>query len=242
MKLKLDMHVHSEASPDGRMSLGEIADAALRRGLDGVAICDHDHVYRGPAVFNGVLIIPGVEFSTDRGHLLGWFVSRPSAEKELGAAIDSIRADGGMAVMAHPFEHSRDDKRLMPFTDDLDGIEIWNGRADRKIGDANERARAFAGRTGKTGFAGSDAHVAREIGNGYIEIEAEKKDAAAVRRALEEGNVTVGGMEARSIDTARSQHTKLEKTDAGFGSYIKWAAFACKCAAEDIVRKRRTCP
>ena len=42
MELRLDLHIHSERSPDGRMSLPQIAAAARARGLQGVAICDHD--------------------------------------------------------------------------------------------------------------------------------------------------------------------------------------------------------
>ena len=48
MKLTLDLHVHSDASFDGRMSVRQIALLAKARGIDGVAICDHDVVYTGP--------------------------------------------------------------------------------------------------------------------------------------------------------------------------------------------------
>ena len=70
MKLILDLHLHSKASFDGRMGIEEIAALAKARGLDGVAICDHDVVYTGPTEVDGVLILPGVEFSTEYGHLL----------------------------------------------------------------------------------------------------------------------------------------------------------------------------
>ena len=48
MRLTLDLHLHSQASPDGRMTVEEIAAAARARGLHGVAVCDHDVVYTGP--------------------------------------------------------------------------------------------------------------------------------------------------------------------------------------------------
>ena len=76
MKLILDLHLHSKASFDGRMGIEEIAALAKARGLDGVAICDHDVVYTGPTEVDGVLILPGVEFSTEYGHLLALFLSR----------------------------------------------------------------------------------------------------------------------------------------------------------------------
>ena len=40
MTLTLDLHIHSAASHDGRMTLAEIAEAAKEAGLDGVAVCD----------------------------------------------------------------------------------------------------------------------------------------------------------------------------------------------------------
>ena len=67
MRLTLDLHLHSQASPDGRMTVEEIAAAARARGLHGVAVCDHDVVYTGPTEVDGVLLIPGVEFSTEHG-------------------------------------------------------------------------------------------------------------------------------------------------------------------------------
>lgn len=46
MELRLDLHVHSAQSIDGQMSLGEIIDAARSRGLDGVAVCEHDRLFQ----------------------------------------------------------------------------------------------------------------------------------------------------------------------------------------------------
>ena len=57
MRLTLDLHLHSQASPDGRMTVEEIAAAARARGLHGVAVCDHDVVYTGPTEVDGVLLL-----------------------------------------------------------------------------------------------------------------------------------------------------------------------------------------
>ena len=42
MELRLDLHIHSERSPDGCMTLAEIAARARAAGLNGAAVCDHD--------------------------------------------------------------------------------------------------------------------------------------------------------------------------------------------------------
>ena len=71
MEVKLDLHIHSEHSPDGRMALDEIVACARARGLQGVAVCDHDRALTETWDAPDFLLIPGIELSTDRGHLLG---------------------------------------------------------------------------------------------------------------------------------------------------------------------------
>ena len=237
MKLKLDLHIHSERSPDGRMTLSEIVERAKAAGLDGVAVCDHDAVLENPPEFPDFLLIPGVEVSTEQGHLLGLFVREPIGTKDFAAAAEAIHAQGGLAVLAHPFEHSRDAQRLLPLLPLLDGVEVWNSRADRKIRDANARAAAFAAEHGLRPFAGSDAHVPREIGHGVTAVEAAKKTLPAVKEALLSGTVAVSGCRSLAWDTARSQLTKRKKTRAGAAAYAKWAAFAAKCRLQDLMRK-----
>lgn len=236
MTLTLDLHIHSAASHDGRMTLAEIAEAAKEAGLDGVAVCDHDVVLTEVPDDLGVLVIPGAEFSTEHGHLLGLFLTAPIEHRSFAETVAAIHAQGGLAVLAHPFERSRDAERLEPLAPLLDGIEVFNGRADRKIPDANARAQAFAANHNLRPFAGSDAHVLREIGNGTVTIEAEDRTLGAVKTALMTSAVTVHGRRGASLDVARSQLTKLKKRGAGPARYLKWALFACKCAAEDLLR------
>ena len=57
MKLKLDLHVHSDRSADGMDSLPRIREAARERGLDGVALCDHNLL--SEAVPGRPMVIPG---------------------------------------------------------------------------------------------------------------------------------------------------------------------------------------
>lgn len=239
MKLTLDLHLHSAASQDGRMTIEEIAAAARARGLDGVAVTDHDLVYTGPRELEGVLLIPGAEFTTEHGHLLGLFLEEPMAYTTWAETARAIRAQGGLTVLAHPFQHKKDQARLLPLLPQLDGMEVWNGRADRKNPRANAQAAAFARAHGLFPTAGSDAHVAREVGNGRLTLEVEGPSLPAIRAALLQGQGRVSGRAGRSLDVARSQWTKLKKTQAPPLRYGTWAAFALKCAWEDQKRIHR---
>ena len=239
MTVTLDLHIHSDASHDGRMSIAEIVRLAKAAGLSGVAVCDHDVVLTQPPSEADVLVIPGAEFSTEHGHLLGLFLHEPIGKLPFAETVAAIRAQGGLAVLAHPFEHSRDAARLEPLVPMLDGVEVFNGRADRKIPDANARAHAFAEKHGLRQFAGSDAHLPREIGNGTVTLSVPELTLDAVRTALLTQPVLVAGQRGASLDVARSQLTKLKKRGAPPHRYLKWGLFAAKCAAEDLCKGER---
>lgn len=212
MEVRFDLHIHSERSPDGRMSLDEIVSCARARGLQGVAVCDHDRALTETWDAPDFLLIPGIELSTDQGHLLGLFVTEQIEARKLGAAIDAVHACGGLAVMAHPFERSCDAQRLDAYLDRLDGIEVWNGRADRKNPQANAMACALAQRAQKP----------------------------AVRAALLRGATAVDGRRGKARYVAESQLTKRRRTHAGAAAYAKWALFAAKCCLQDITWKEET--
>ena len=237
MELRLDLHIHSERSPDGRMPLSEIVERARAAGLQGVAVCDHDRTLEALPEFPDFVLIPGIEVSTEYGHLLGLFVREPVETRVFAQAVERIHAQGGLAVLAHPFERSRDAGRIEPIAALLDGVEVWNSRAERKIPDANTRAEAFARAHGLRRFAGSDAHVPEEIGHGVTTVQSEALTLPAVKAALLTGETAISGCRSRAWHTARSQLTKRAKTKAGPGAYAKWAAFALKCCAQDILRR-----
>ncbi len=239
MKIRLDLHVHSAASYDGRMTLDEIVAAARAAGLDGVAVCDHDAVLLHAPAYEDFLLIPGAEFSTEYGHLLGLFLTAPIGRLPFAETVAAIHAQGGVAVLAHPFERTRDAGRLRPILPLLDGVEVWNGRAERKIADANALARALAERHGLRFFAGSDAHLPAEIGNGVVTLDAAEKTLDAARRALLRAPAEIDGRRGSSLCVARSQLTKLKKRRARPAAYARWLLFAGKCAAEDLFRGER---
>ncbi len=236
MNVRLDLHVHSAASHDGRMTPAEIAAAARKAGLQGVAVCDHDVLFEQGGLFEGLLVIPGVELSTEWGHLLGLFVTEPIPPGTAEQRAAAIRAQGGLAVLAHPFQHRREDGALDAIAPFLDGVEVWNSRADRKFPDANIRAKAFADKHRLLYFAGSDAHVPEEIGAGFVQLEVPRLTLAAVRSALLERAGTVQGVSSPARHVARSQRTKLKKRKAGLPAWGKWLLFAAKCCLQDRFR------
>jgi len=237
MELKLDLHIHSEHSPDGRMSLQQIKQACKTAGLNGCAICDHDRVLTETDADPGFLVIPGVEISTEYGHLLGLFVSKPIETRKFHEAVLCIHEQNGLAVLAHPFEHRTDAKQIEPLVPFLDGVEIWNSRAERKNKKANAMASRFAETHCLCRFAGSDAHVQQEIGNAVLTLQTEVFTMDAVKTALQNNQIHIIGRRSPARFTALSQLIKRKKTGASPAAYIKWGLFAVKCLVQDLISK-----
>lgn len=82
--MKADLHIHSTSS-DGHFSPTEIVQMSNKLGLEVISITDHESVEGvAPAIkatheFPGIMVIPGVEVSTDiphgEIHLLGYFIN-----------------------------------------------------------------------------------------------------------------------------------------------------------------------
>jgi len=142
-------------------------DAAVKAGLDGVCITDHDtmavrnHMREGMQD-NGLCMIFGMEYETADGHfLLFGPYEGLSSGLDAPALLKLVRQTGGAAVAAHPFRAG------MAVREDIfkAGIchmaERINGRNTEA---ENLKAAALVRRYGLTALAGSDAHTSGELG------------------------------------------------------------------------------
>ena len=93
-----------------------------------------------------MLILPGVEFSTEYGHLLALFLSREISYTTWEETTKAVHAQGGVTVLAHPFQKSRPASSLLPLVPHLDGVEVWNSRANRKNPQPTPRQRRLPAR------------------------------------------------------------------------------------------------
>src|SRR5688572_20862656 len=121
-------HVHTTRS-DGHGDKAAVAAAAARAGVKFVILTDHGDGTRPPdppAYLNGVLMLDGVEISTDEGHYVAFDMAR--APYPLGGGSDAVVEDvarlGGFGVAAHPDSA----KASLRWTSSapIDGIEWLN--------------------------------------------------------------------------------------------------------------------
>lgn len=79
--MKFDLHMHSEQSSDGQLTVDELLDMAESKGLETIALCDHDSIAKVREIMakgkeRGIEVLPAIEITTnykDSGvHLLGY--------------------------------------------------------------------------------------------------------------------------------------------------------------------------
>ena len=124
-----DLHAHTFHS-DGVMSVAELAAYAVERGLDFVAVTDHNtvshHAFLDTASARyGVTLLPGQEVTTMLGHAgvlgdTGWIDFREPASSWLSAA----EAAGGLMSVNHPFAGPTSWVHPMPRRPPL--LEVWH--------------------------------------------------------------------------------------------------------------------
>ncbi|MEZ5404794.1 MAG: PHP domain-containing protein [Verrucomicrobiia bacterium] len=179
-KLKLDLHVHSHFSADSVAVPEEIIAVAKSKGLNGIAITDHNTsecvdylLQKGLMRADGhpvddFLILPGQEITTSEGHLLALGVALPNNLKGISPqeAIKLIHEKGGLAVPPHPYDLFRAGIRENVLeTLHFDALEVFNAATTFKR--YNRRAFDYAKKRGLPMTAASDAHHPEAVGTAY---------------------------------------------------------------------------
>jgi hypothetical protein len=139
-------HVHTTYS-DGTGLHADVAEAAARAGLDFLIFTDHNVWVDGlEGYFGDLLVLVGEEIHDPRlspqgNHLLAYNTQAELAPlaPDPQALIDGVRAHGGSAYLAHPFEYAG---RMSPHLSSIPwrnwevtgytGLEIWNYMSEFK--------------------------------------------------------------------------------------------------------------
>ena len=188
--LACDFHAHSVHS-DGELEIAELACLAAERGLDVLAVTDHNSTSHHPhlagaASHAGITLLPGQEVTNADGHAnclgdTGWIDFRQPPERWLATANEN----GGLLSINHPLAgHCAWRKPDLP---GVDLIEAWHWTWDRK---AMEPIDWWAERDA-TPIGGSDFHRMSDTahpGAPTTWVEARDHDVLA---ALAEGRVAI---------------------------------------------------
>ncbi len=172
--VKIDLHTHSYASPDGGIKLEGYRKILRDRILNYVAITDHNTIDGALEVRKklGDRIIVGEEVTSTEGEIIGLFLKKevPSG-LDAQATVREIKKQGGLVLIPHPFETVRkgiSQATLTTIAKDVDMIEIRNGRA--LVQNRSKLSRHWSQTYAMQGVACSDAHSLRGIGRTYTTI------------------------------------------------------------------------
>jgi hypothetical protein len=186
--MRLDLHVHSRYSSDGRATPGELLRQAAKLGLGGIAITDHNTM-KGSAnarkVGGKVLLMRGMEISSAEGHILAYGIADPvPAGLSAAETVEAVRAQGGIAVVAHPYRPWSGLGEKATLILKPDAIEVQNSHSTRR---ENSSARKLCESMGLPMTGGSDAHALEYLGKSSTTVpDASTEDEVleAVRKGL----------------------------------------------------------
>jgi hypothetical protein len=188
-----DFHSHTVHS-DGSLEIAELAALAAGRGLDVLAVTDHNtvshHAQLGAAGDHaGIMLLPGQEVTTDNGHAncfgaVDWIDFREPPDRWQAEAT----ARGGVLSVNHPW--AWDCAWRMPLAGPADLVEMWHWTWDRRDTVPLTDWPTFGTRP----IGGSDFHRPRDgiaPGSPTTWLECADRSVEAVLDALRHGRVTI---------------------------------------------------
>jgi predicted metal-dependent phosphoesterase TrpH len=206
--MKYDLHSHTKYSLDCTLDPEKIIKIARKKRLSGIAITDHNTIKGGLAArkyeTEDLKVIVGSEISTERGDIIGIFLSEEIRSRTAVDVVSEIRDQNGIVIIPHPFDTLRR-SALNPTDNDgklMDCIEIFNSRCIFQ--ESNGKAVDYARKNNVGITAGSDAHFLNEIGNAGVITETED-----VREAILKNKIEIFGKKSYLINHGFTKAIKL---------------------------------
>jgi predicted metal-dependent phosphoesterase TrpH len=177
--IEVDLHMHTDHSPDCATPVEVLLETARDRGLGAIAITDHNEVSgalearRIAAEMGGIKVIVAEEVKTaEQGEVIGLFLEEKIPRGlTMAETIAAIREQNGLVYVPHPFDrfHSVPDyEHLLDIVEEIDILEVFNPRV--ALTAFNEEAERFARKYRIVPGAGSDSHVAQGLGSVRVRI------------------------------------------------------------------------
>ena len=193
--LRIDLHVHTCYSHDAITTPMEVLACAKKRGLNGIAITDHNTL-AGASQLAGnreLIVIPGIEVETSRGHVLALNVASPVPPKlSLSETIQRIHDVDGIAIASHPRDVYRGMRGIERSSSlGFDAIEVVNSAAFPFFL-STYFSRRLAARLNLPQTAGSDSHLPNTIGLAHTLVDSDP-EIDEILRAIRKGKITPCG-------------------------------------------------
>ena len=201
-RCKVGLHTHTTLS-DGQATPEEAAAVYKASGYDAIAITDH-WVYHDRDEINGLKIISGCEYNMglrdtngDVMHIVGIGMNRdPKIDRATASrqdVIDGIRANGGLAILAHPAWSLNTPQDALAVSG-FDGVEIYN-----TVSEKGQSSRPYSGYfvdilanmgTAYPLIAADDTHMYKDIDNckAFVMVRSEDDSLDGILDGLRSGD------------------------------------------------------
>jgi predicted metal-dependent phosphoesterase TrpH len=171
------------------LSPEQIIETAKKKGLDGIAVTDHDTIKGGLEAYRvnrdkNFNVIIGSEINTECDDIIGLFLNQEIKSRSVAEVIDEIHSQGGLAGLAHPYRKFKTPESIIERVDFVEGFNARSKKAN------NMKAYELSLKYNKPLTAGSDAHLGFEVGRGRTIFDSDLKG------ELVKGKVKIEGSES----------------------------------------------
>jgi predicted metal-dependent phosphoesterase TrpH len=177
--MKIDHHLHtSRHSPDSEIDPFELVEHALRIGLDGLVITEHDYQWESDELAEladraaPLRVFSGAEISTREGHFLVYGL--PALDEvppgiALAELLKVVRRNRAAIVAAHPFRWDQPfDTFVAEHGPAFDALEMVSNNITKETRSKTEAVLHANPSMGATGS--SDAHELHVVGCYFTEF------------------------------------------------------------------------
>ncbi|MBC7320300.1 CehA/McbA family metallohydrolase [bacterium] len=176
--VKGDFHSHTKHS-DGSLSIEELVQNAIDRGLDFIFLTDHNKVSGWESAKGEKFpLFPGIEFTTFWGHFTAFGITkyiewdRINPSKGIVEASELVHSQGGLFCVAHPFtigDPVCTGCRCIIDVDwrYVDTLEVWAGTFSQRRHENTEALKLWRSLLNQgyriTGIGSTDIHSLKDI-------------------------------------------------------------------------------
>jgi predicted metal-dependent phosphoesterase TrpH len=182
--IKLDLHIHSQYSEDGIGSPKEIIKSLKKKGIQGMAITDHNAIKGSLKALKiapkDFIVITGTEISTKDGHIVALNVKENIASRaSVEETVEKIIESGGMPIVPHLYRNMSGLKKekLKTIRTKISAIEVFNSCS---LPQTNMKTAKIAREFKLGGTGGSDSHDPIYAGYAYTIVDTSDMNADTV--------------------------------------------------------------
>jgi predicted metal-dependent phosphoesterase TrpH len=212
--LKLDLHIHSQYSEDGTGTHLEIAKILKKKGLNGMAVTDHNTVEGGLSALKvaskDFIVIPGVEISTKDGHIIALNIKENIPRNlTVEETVEKIIDKGGIPIVPHLYRSLSGikEKKLKKIIKKVPAIEVFNSCS---VLQTNLKTMKIAKKYNLGGTGGSDSHIPSFVGEAYTLVDTNNLNIDSIISSIEKKK-TWGEGKILNIDYRRDRMIKSVK-------------------------------